>query len=272
LSAQAVLAQCQAEYNYAVKEYDRKKELFQKNAVAKYDYEDAERLVDFTKAKIDEARASVMQAENELSYTRIYAPLTGRIGKSTYSVGNYVTPNSEALADIVQIDPINVRFSLDERNYLDKFAGSSEDKPIFRVLLANGKKFAGEVKIDFVDNRVDKATGTVTIWLECTNPDAQLIPDGFATVQLVDQFAHPLVAVNVSAMMNDRGNSYVYVVDADNVVERRDLTLGPMVGDMQTVLSGLKEGDQVIVQGTHKTQPGAKVTPTGANAPDGQAR
>ena len=106
LAAKAKVDQCKAELNYAKINYDRQKTLEQQQAVSKSTYDDAERLYNLNKAKFAEAEASLLDAENNLSYTRIYAPITGRIGKVTLTVGNYVTPSTGELVDIVQIDPI----------------------------------------------------------------------------------------------------------------------------------------------------------------------
>ncbi|WP_176012278.1 efflux RND transporter periplasmic adaptor subunit [Victivallis sp. Marseille-Q1083] len=272
LSAKAILAQAEAEFDYAQSEFDRKSGLYEKNAVAKTEQENASRLVKSTKAKIEEAKAALIQAENELSYTKIYAPITGRIGKRTYSEGNYVTPQSAELADIVQIDPIHVSFSISERDFLDSFnkAQASTTESVITIVPANHEEFKGDIKIDFIDNRVDKATGTITIYLECTNPDERLVPGGFVTVKLADKFAEPVPAINVTAVMTDQKSNYVYVVDADNIVERRDIKLGNVVEGMQLVTSGLKVGEQVVIDGVHKAAPGSKVNPVPVAQPTQQ--
>lgn len=262
LAARAVLQQTQAESTYARKEFERKSGLFGKKAIAETELDNATRLVEFTEAKMREAEAAVMRTENELSYTRIYAPITGRIGRANYTVGNYVTPATpEALTDIVQMDPINVSFSVSERDYLDRFCGPAQADSLITVVPANGEAYTGKITVDFINNRVDKSTGTVTIWLECENPDARLMPDGFVTVNVAEKYAAPVIAASVTAILTDDKTSYVYVVNDKNVVERRDVVLGDSVGSLQGIRSGVKAGERVIVEGVHKAMPGMTVSP-----------
>lgn len=267
-AAQAKLDQVEAEYDYAIKELERKQGLYDKKAVALTDLQNAERLVAFTKAQIAAAKATLLSAENQLTYTRIYAPISGRIGKAPYGVGNYVTPNTaSALADIVQVDPIRVMFSISERDYLSRFDSDGFAKDaVLTITTANREKYEGDISIDIINNRIDKATGTMTVWLRCANPDGRLIPNGFVTVTLADRFEKPMAAISVTAIMTDTQGNFVYAVDDAGVVSRRNITLGPVVGDTQAVSSGLEAGDVVIVDGPHKATPGQPVI---ALFPDG---
>jgi len=121
MAAKAALAQVMAELQYAESNYNRQKLLAAKKAISKSNLEDAERLVKFRRAKCDQEKAVLLEADNELSYTKIYAPITGRIGKVKYTKGNYVSLNSLPLAKIVSIDPILVKFSLSERSFQNLF-------------------------------------------------------------------------------------------------------------------------------------------------------
>lgn len=117
MAAKAVLEQSKVELRYAESNYHRQKLLANKKAISTSNLEDAERLVNFRRAKYNQEQAELLNAENELSYTKIYAPITGRIGKVKYTKGNYVSLNSQPLAKIVSVDPILLKFSLSERTY-----------------------------------------------------------------------------------------------------------------------------------------------------------
>lgn len=260
--ARATLQQCEAELLYATQECSRHGTLYKSNATAKTTYENSLRAKQVCQGKVDAARANLALAENNFSYTKIRSPLSGMIGRNVYSEGNYITPEKGTLTTIVQYDPINIKFSVSEVDFLRYMHGKKEfPAGSIEIVCADGKLFQGKIKLDFMDNQVDSKTGTLTIQLEAANPDMVLIPGGYVMVNCIDHFETPQPSVSVSALMTDGKNNYVFIVDKDNCIQRGEITKGPLVMDRQIVLSGLTPGETVVVGGINKVKPGVRVTP-----------
>ncbi len=266
-SAQASLAQAQAELAFAKSEYDRYKTLIASKATSKTNYESSLRTLKSSEARVEAAKAALALAKNDLDYTKIYSPINGKIGKSIYSSNNYITPGKGTLATIVQYDPIKLQFAMSEADYLRHF-GSGKSGADLRIFRADGKEIKRQPKLDFVDNLADSSTGTLMLQFLVPNPDEQLIPGGYATVKFSEKFEKPLPSVSISSLMTDGKHHFVYVVGKDNVVEKRQVVAGMQVGERQTILSGLKEGELVISGGSHKATPGQKVNPIGFADPN----
>lgn len=266
-AAQALVDQYKAELEYAETNFKRQNTLAEKNATARASKDDAVRLYHATKAKLAEAEAKLMSAKIELGYTKIYAEIDGRMGKATYSPGNYVTPSSNPLVTLVQVTPVNIRFPVSERDLLTMFGSVKgvREKAELKIRTADGKMHDGWTELLLVDNKTDTSTGTIAIWFSADNTDQKLIPGGFVTVYLSEKTPNKLPFVPNTAVMTDRKGNYVYVLDGENKVSRRDVELGPLVELNQTIVSGLKKGERVVATGTHKTRPGLIVAP--ANAP-----
>lgn len=199
---------------------------------------------------------------NDLSYTKILSPLNGKIGRNIYSEGNYITPEKGTLTTIVQYDPINIRFSISEADFL-RYINNRKELPdgSVEIIRADGEVFKGKVHLDFIDNQADTKTGTLTIQLEATNPDMEIIPGGYVMVNCFDKFETPQLAVDVSALMIDGKNNYVFVVGKNNIIERRLVTKGEVVNNKQIITSGLSLGETVVIGGLNKVKPGDKVIP-----------
>ncbi|MGE4565591.1 MAG: efflux RND transporter periplasmic adaptor subunit [Victivallaceae bacterium] len=267
--ARAAVDQCKVDLDYAQSNYHRQKVLFDKKAVSEAVYDEAVRLLETSKAKLASAEATRLDAENELSYTKIYAPIAGRISKATYTCGNYVTPLSNPLANIVSVDPIYLRFAVSERDYLDLF-GSLErmrENADVKLQLSNHQLYRHEGKVTLIDNRIDSKTGTLTVWATIANPELMLTPGAYTTVLLSRKDAEIKPVTKLSALMTDQMSNYVYVVGDKNVVERRNVRPGAARGADQFIESGLRGGELVIVDGTHKTAPGATINPVRSDLP-----
>jgi len=263
LAAKAEVAQATAEFQYAENNFKRQKLLSSKNAISKSILEDAKRLKDLKKALIQQKKAELLNAENELSYTKIYAPITGRIGAVKFTVGNYVTPESSPLAKIVSINPIQVKFSISERIFLELF---KEIKPSYSdilvsIKLSDGNLYPYKGKIAFIDNLVDEGTGTIAVWAEFSNSKMKLVPGGYVTVLISEKITKPLLGVKLSAVMTDSSGSYVYTVLKNNVAKRTPVKLGGVIDNVQIITKGLKAGEQVVIDGTHKVIPNMPLIP-----------
>ena len=259
--ARATIKQTQAELDYATREKERYSQLYQTNATAQTTYENALRSYRVYAGKLDEANADLVLAENDLSYTKIYSPLTGRIGRNIYSEGNYITPEKGTLGTIDQCDPSNIRFAMSEADFIKHSRNGQLSSEGLEIVRADNQPYKGKIKVDFIDNQIDTKTGTIMIQLVGENPDMALIPGGYVMVKFSEKFDKPLPAVSVTALMTDGKHHYVYVVGPENKIERRNIVIGPQVKDRQIVQSGLKPNETVVVGGINKTRPGETVNP-----------
>jgi len=230
-------------------------------AVSAADRDTAESSVLQGKAAVSQAKANLRLAEINLGYCRITAPITGKIGIANLTKGNYVTPSSGALATIVQMDPVRVSYTLPDRDYLDQLELFKKEGSVYKtkLILSNGSELDVPGQRDFEDNTVDQMTGTVMMRLRYTNDSGMLIPGAMVRV-----FTQPVKSriVNVipqTAVMADAEGDYVYVVEADNSVRDVRVKLGREMGTLREVVSGLKDGQNVVVAGLQNLRPGTKV-------------
>ncbi len=200
--------------------------------------------------------AAVRQAENNLSYTEIRAPFSGRIGRNRASVGTLITANSAAVNTIVQLDPIYVTFSPSESDLAEIQKSRSGGQLLAEVLVPGEAVARHHGVLTFIDNAVDSSTGTITARATIDNKDFSLLPGQYVRVRLrvkdqPDALLVPQVAVGSSQM-----GKYLYVVGDGNKVERRGVTLGPIEAEHVSVLTGIAENDKVITGNLQKIGPG----------------
>ena len=218
------------------------------------------------KAQLQEAKASLKQSELNLGYTKICAPISGRIGRTRFTKGNLVCRNCGSLARIVQVNPIRVVFSISENHLAvvkTSLEDASNDKKNYilmpRLKLLNGEIIKKPGHIDFVDNEVDASTGTIAVRAVFDNKNGLLIPGQYVNVLLSRKKSKMLPVVPQAAVQEDREGRYVLIVDEKSMVIQRRITTGPTVGINWVVKSGLSAGEMVIVQGVQKVQPGLTV-------------
>lgn len=262
-SARAKVAQCEAEFKFASANFKRISTLRKQNAVSESSYEEAVRLEGTSKAALAAARAALIDAENNLSYTKITSPIDGRVGDAVLSDFNYVTPGSGTLVTVVATEPLYLDFSISARDFY-KYFGSLEnirETAEITFALADGSKYNQKAYyILLPDNRVDKDTDTIKIRGYFRNPDLKLIPDSLVSVY-ISRKSGKKAALPPSAVLSDGKNVFVLVLDKNNTVSRRPVVLDELQSGMQLIASGLKEGEVVVVDGTHKARPGAVVKP-----------
>jgi len=268
---EASLASAQATLKNADFQVSRGRELLRTNAIpqATVDQRIAEQAN--AAAAVQEAQAELEIARINLSYTGIYAPVAGRIGRANFSVGNVVSPDSGVLATLVSIDPMYVYFPVPQRvvvQYQRNAAATGVRPPKVKVLItrADGSRYAHTGEIDFVDVQVAQGTDTLTLRAVLPNPDVLLIDGELVNVTLQDAEPQRAVVIPQAALLTDQGGPFVFVVEDGRAVPKR-IKLGQQLGAEVVVSEGLNEGAQVIVDGIQRVRPNAPVQATPAQAP-----
>ncbi|WP_462325788.1 efflux RND transporter periplasmic adaptor subunit [Desulfoplanes sp.] len=265
----ALVAKAEAALDYATK-YLKRLQSTREASVAQTDLDTAENAQLGAEAGLKEAQANLQISNIDLGYTTIKAPISGRIGKNAFTRGNLVDSTSGSLARIVQTDPIRVVYSVSENDFVDvkmefmKKGVGQKDTPalIPRLRLPNGSMYPLAGRTTFVDNEVDPQTGTIAIRAEFDNPDELLLPGEYVTVLNAPAQGEKQAVVPQSAVQEDKKGRYVYTVDADNHVQRKEIVTGSLTGTFWAVTSGIKAGERVVVQGVQKIRQGQEVTVT----------
>lgn len=267
-TAKGDLAQAEAAVLSARPKAQRYQTLVGLDAVSKQDGDDALATLRSNQAAVVAAKASLQTARINLDYTRITAPVSGRIGTSSYTPGALVSAGqSEVLATINQLDPIYVDVTqssvqlLQLRHQLDAGQLKAVDgKAEVTLQLEDGSTYAHSGTLEVVDAAVDTATGTVKLRAVVPNPERVLLPGMYVTAKLSMAVDEQAILVPQQAISrNSKGQAVAMVVGSDNKVAQRVLTTGDAIGDKWVVRQGLKAGDKVIVQGLQKASVGAEV-------------
>ena len=324
----AAIQETEARIEYAQSNYNRLNDLFEKNAGSRDAKENAFSLLQSLKAQLASAQAKLTLARENLKYTKVYAELDGRAGRRAYSSGAYVSPQSQPLLRVVQMDPIYVRFTMSERDFLNMFGDlkSLKETSSISLTLPNDSHYDQAGEICFIDNSVKSTTDTIKIWAKFSNPNEVLNPGGVVTVNLSKKTGESAASVLPSAVMFDGKTNYVYIlvdsIDDESLykeiasdsrfakdieavekgekskeeflaefkkkryeyedpktkssvsefnngkvdekylmVLRRDVKLGPSDGSTETILSGVKPGDLIMMDGVNKARPFDLVRP-----------
>ena len=265
--ARATLAKAKANEVNAKLQFERGKELVRNQNIPQATVDQREADEQAAQASIMEAQAALDQAEINLGYTEIRSPIDGRIGLAIVTEGNLVQLSSGKLATIVSQDPIYVTFQVSQRNLLDYFRRRAEDpgkntQVNVRIKLPNGTIYPHPAVSDFLDVQVDPTTDTVTVRATVPNAEHVLIPGGVVGVAVERGAPKSALLIPQSAVLLDQAGRYVLVVDAAKKVEQRRVTTGAEQGRNIVVTDGLKEGEQVIVEGIQKVRSGQLVTTT----------
>jgi RND family efflux transporter MFP subunit len=222
---------------------------------------------------VQAARAMVNAAQLNVEFTQVRAPISGRISRNFVSVGNLInggTTQSTLLTTIVSLDPIYCYFEADERSYLkgmrqvrngDRTNGRAGKQPVY-VGLADEEAFPHQGYIDFVDNRLDPNTGTITGRAVLPNPDLLLAPGLFARIRIPAGGKYKALMLPPEAVGSDLSQQFVFVVDDQNLAQYRKVALGPIIDGFRVIRDGLQPDDWVIVKGIQRAKTGAKVDPT----------
>ena len=257
--AEANLERAVTRISLAEQELQRSEQLITAQAVSQEELD--QRLGELRSAQADRnsAQAQLVQAQLNLSFARISAPIAGRIGAAVVKPGNLVAPGETLLTTLVSIDPVYVAFEADENAFLaynrqavsaERLASPPRRLPV-RVGLANEDGFPHAGELDFLDNRLDPGTGTIRARAVLANPRGLFVPGLFARVRLLGQ-ERPALLIHDMAILTDQDRQYVYVVGADNRAERRDIRIGRQIDGLRVVTQGLSAEDEVVVNGVRR--------------------
>jgi membrane fusion protein (multidrug efflux system) len=271
-NAKAALAKAQANAVPAKLKAQRYGALSKENAVARQDNDDAQAASRQAEAEAVACQAALETARINLAYTKVTAPISGRIGKSAFTPGALVTASqAAALSTVQQIDPVYVDLTQPSREVLRlkrEFASgrlkkSAEGKPLLKLMFEDGTPYPHVGELQFSDITVDQSTGVITLRASFPNPEHELLPGMYVRAVLEEGVEENALLVPQQAVTRDsKGGAMVMVLGAGDVVEQRPIEVGRAVGDKQLVLSGLAAGDRVIVDGLQKIKPGAPAKPS----------
>jgi len=269
-SARADVARAQTRVDLAQTEVARADKLAAVKAISAEEVEQRRGELLQARADLKAAQARVTQAQLNVDFSSIRAPISGRIGAAMIKPGNLVQAGQSVLTTLASVDPVYVSFEGDERVYLryqslarEGLRPSSRDarNPV-KVGLSDDAGYPLTGEMVFVDNQLDPRTGSIRARALLPNPDGRLTPGLFARVKLLGTGGYQALLIHERAILTDQDRKYVYVIGPENRALRKDVTLGAQVDGLRVVKSGLEAGDRVVVNGTRKIfYPGAPVSP-----------
>lgn len=267
--AQAQLSAANSDLSLARSNYQRAQHLALEQAISR-------EIVDNRKASFLQAQANVKAAKAELDlaelnveYTQVTAPIDGRVSRALTTQGNYVSAGRDVLTSIVSIDKTYAYFDADEQTYLKyveldrqgtRVSSRQTKTPVYMALVADDD-YSHQGYIDFVDNQVDPATGTIRGRAVFDNTNQQFIPGLFARIRLVGSASYQGILIDNKAIGTDLSNKFVLVLDEQNVVQYRPVILGEKIAGLRIIKSGLSPTDTIVVNGLQRVRPGTRVVP-----------
>ena len=265
--AKAALLTAESTLKLADLEVDRQTQLFQRNVTAQATLDQATAKQGEARGAMLAQKAAVEKAELQLSYTDIKSPISGRIGRASVSVGNFVSPSNTALATIVSQDPIYASFPITQREMLTvrkQQAASKGGEYVIYVQLADGSRYPSAGKIDFLDNTVNQGTDTVQVRAVFANPDRVLVDGQLVTVVAEEGKGESALLAPQQALQVDQTGPYVLVVDKDNKIQIRRVETDVARGVNIVIRKGLAENELIVTEGIQRVRPGQIVAPTEA--------
>jgi membrane fusion protein (multidrug efflux system) len=272
--AKGAQAQALALQEKAGRDANRLRPLWEKNAISRQQYDDAIAAERNAAAALQSARAAVDSAEIQLGYTKIHSPIEGLVGKTEVKPGNLVgRGTSTLLTTVSEVNPISVRFSISEKEYLawkrrrgsddERSRNASED--LFELILADGTYHNYRGRVSFADRQVDPKTGTLLLQVNFPNPDRLVRPGQFGRVRFAVETVTNAVLVPQRAVSELQATYSVFVVSADRKAEFRKVSPGARVGTFYVIQEGLQPGENIVIEGIQKLSNNALVTPAYTN-------
>jgi RND family efflux transporter MFP subunit len=273
--AKSSLIVAKTEFDFAAKELERAESLVGRGDISRSTLDERRQRFAATQAQIEGAKAAVRRAELDLEFTEIRAPFTGRISSKQVSVGNLVKADDTVLTNIVSLDPIHFYFDVDEQSYmayaraaLDGNRSSGRVNPIaVRVTLSDDKEGEFVGRLDFVDNRIDEATGTMRIRAVFPNGNLLLQPGLFGRISIPGSPLYKGILIPDEAIASDQDRRLVYVLDDANVISTQVVRPGPRIDGYRVVRTGLSGLERIVVNGLARVRPGVTVDPEPVDLP-----
>ena len=267
--AKGSLAQAEAALDKARRDVARLTPLWEKNAISRQMVDDAVAAESSASGAVTAAQGAVENMKIQLGYTKIYAPITGLIGKTEVKPGNLVGRGQSTLLTTMScLDPIHLRFSVSEQDYLTwsrvhaAQGSNAPPKGLVELILSDGTVHPQKGTVVFADRNVDSATGTLLMEVAFPNPDRVLRPGQFGRIRAPIRQISNAILVPQRAVQELQSTYSVFVVGADNKAEFRKVTLGPSVDNLYVIESGLQPGEKVVTEGGQKLQNNMPVTDT----------
>jgi len=270
--ARANLETAKSNLAFTQSDLARGQQLVRERTISEQIYEQRAQAFRNAQASVAANEAMVRQAQLDLEYTELRAAITGRIGDRRVTQGNLVTGgaggNTSLLATIVSTDPIRFEFTFDEGallRYQRLATGRGEVAGLggipVRLKLLDETDFSHPGRVDFVDNVIDRASGTIRGRAQLSNADGLFTPGMFARVQVPASAPYQALMLPDAAIATEQARKFVYVIDQDNIARLRYVTLGQVVDDLRVIKDGLADGDRVVINGLMRVRQGQKVTP-----------
>ncbi|AYV25071.1 efflux RND transporter periplasmic adaptor subunit [Vibrio mediterranei] len=265
-SATGQVARSKAAYDTSVRNLKRGQGLVEDKYISQADYDKLVSIKLQNSASLQSAIAEEDKARLELSYTKIYAPFSGRIGRTEVFVGDLIIPEQTELANLVQLEPIWVNFQLPEKVLLEvrsHYTDASKHTDIralpIKLRFPDGSNFGEIGNIDFIDNRVDPTTGTLAVRAEFANKEQVVVPGLYVTAIIEAPIVEQVMLIPQKSVQEDQQGRYVLIVDDNNLVNRKNVKLGKRYGIDWELKEGLSKGERVITEGLQKVRMGAEV-------------
>ena len=272
LNAQAGLAAARTEYNRLNADAERYAKLYEQNAVSRQQFDLAIAQRESAKAQVAAQEAILENAQINMGDTEVKAPVSGKISTSDLSVGNFVAAGQTVLATMSNTNPVRIKFSMSENEYIqlskahsDNGAKALED---LKLVLSDGSIYTGAGVVDQVDREIGSGTGALTLKARFSNDDNMLMPGMFARLQANEGTVKNAMLIPQRAVKEMLYKKFVFVVGSDNKVDMKEVTLGARVGKLWLVESGLNGDETLVVEGVQKVNKGSEVKPAAMTEAD----
>lgn len=259
----AEVAAAEARSAFTATDFARAQKLLADDAISHRDYEDKSNQALAAVAAVKAAKATLEVARVNLDYTRITAPVSGRISRAEQTVGNTVNAGngSPRLSTLVSVSPMYADFDVDEQTYLhDLSRGNREAVPV-KLGLADEVGYSRTGKVASVDNALNPGSGTIRVRASFDNADGVLLPGLYARIQVGAGQPHAAILVDEKAVLTDQARKFVLLIDPQNHAQYREVVAGPHYEGLVQILSGLKAGERIVVDGVQRLHPGDAVKP-----------